>query len=111
VSAGGLSKTAQRELRSMTDHDDRLWRLAYAQGYRDARQQSRKARRSTRRRFSQWWAVITVVALVGDLSWPYRYLIGAALLVMVWMLVIWYWWGRDRVQRWLGERWMSRGRF
>jgi hypothetical protein len=42
VSAGGLSTTAQRELRCMSRHDDRLWRLVYAQGRQDARQPRRR---------------------------------------------------------------------
>jgi hypothetical protein len=61
VSAGGLSKTAQRELRSMTDHDDRLWRIAYAQGRRDGRR--------SRRRWTPWrlWALVMVIGLLGGI--------------------------------------------
>jgi hypothetical protein len=105
VSAGGLSKTAQRDLRSMTDHDDRLWRLACQQGRNDARR--------PRRRWSlgQVWALVMVIGLVGNLAWPYRYWISAGLAAVVWIAVVWLWRARGRLQRWLGRRWLSVGRF
>jgi hypothetical protein len=105
VSAGGSSKTAQRELRSMSDHDDRLWRLAYAQGREDARE--------PRRRMS-WQAVCLLVMAacgVGDVVWAYRFWIAVTLIATVWGLVVWFWWGRDRAQRWLGWTRVSDGRF
>jgi hypothetical protein len=40
-----------------------------------------------------------VIAVVGNLAWPYRYWVVAGLGVMVWGLVVWFWWGRGRVQR------------
>jgi hypothetical protein len=97
VSAGGLSKTAQRELRSVSDHNDRLWRLAYAQGRHDAR---RPRRRWT---LGRLWVMVMVVGLLGDLGWPYRYWVAACQSAAVWALVVWFWWGRDRVRRWLGR--------
>jgi hypothetical protein len=65
VSAGGLTKTDIRQLRSTSQHDDRLWQLAYRQGLRDALR---------RRPWSFWqlWGLVMVVGLVGDLAWPYR---------------------------------------
>jgi hypothetical protein len=105
VSAGGLSKTAQRELRSMSRHDDRLWRIAYAQGRQDARR--------PRRRLS-WQAVCLLVMAacgVADMVWPYRYWIAAGAAMVIWAVVVSFWRGRHRVQRWLGRRWVSDRRF
>jgi hypothetical protein len=85
--------------------DDRLWRLGYSQGRKDARR--------PRRRWSVWrlWAVVMVIGVVGDLVSPFRYWIAAGLAAAVWALVMWFWWGRDRLRRWLGKRWVSGGRF
>jgi hypothetical protein len=104
VSAGGLSRT-QRDLAALDRRDDRLWRLGYEAGRRDARR--------PRKRLS-WQAVCLLVMTacgVGDVVWAYRFWVAATFIVTVWGLVVWFWCGRDRAQRWLGRRWVFSGRF
>jgi hypothetical protein len=69
----------------MSDHDDRLWRLAYAQGRQDARRPSRRL---------SWQAVrllVMAACSVGDVVRAHRFWVAAALIAAVWGLVVWCW--------------------
>jgi Flp pilus assembly protein TadB len=99
-----LSKTAQRELRSMSDHDDRLWRLAYAKGRQDARRRPKRL---------SWQAVCLLLMAacgVGDVVWPYRW-IAAVVAAVLLAVVVSFWRRRKRARRRVGRRWVSDDRF
>jgi hypothetical protein len=59
VSAGGLSKTALRDLQSLDRRDDRLWRMGYAADLADARRPRR------RRSWPLWWLLLPVTAVLA----------------------------------------------
>lgn len=92
-----LSKTAVRELRQASTHDDRLWRLAYDQGFSDGLAKRQAQMGWCRRWCSVAWhnpirvvfLILVGIALVMAATYPLAAFVTAT--SGAWLAASWFW--------------------